>query len=141
MLGYSKLSQGGIAAISYLAGIYAEGRLAGSAEIADARNLSHHLVAKILTMLSRAGLVAGTPGPAGGYKLARPPADITLLDVIRIFGDSDYRVMCPYGPKWCGTGPKCPLHDTLREMHQSTIARLAAETLSQFVVPPENRGD
>ncbi len=92
-------------------------------------------------MLSRAGLVTGTPGPCGGYKLARPAEEITLLDVIRVFGESDYRMMCPYGPNWCGNGPKCPLHDTLREIHQTMVDRLAAETLSQFESPPGKRGD
>src|SRR5690606_9927218 len=54
MFTYSKLAQAGIAAVSYLAGISLEGRLAGSAEIADDRQLSRALVAKVLTLLSAA---------------------------------------------------------------------------------------
>lgn len=136
MFTYSKLAQGGIAAVSYLAAVAGENRLAGSAEIAAARELSRQLVAKILTLLSSAGLVEGKPGPAGGYQLARPAAEITLLDVVKVFEDPADRVMCPFGPNWCGVGPNCPLHDSLAEMHRQALDRLGAETFAQFAVPP-----
>ena len=132
MFTYSKLAQGGIAAVSYLAAVAEENRLAGSAEIAESRQLSRLLVAKILTLLSSAGLVIGRPGPSGGYQLARPAGEITLLDVVKIFEDPKDRVMCPFGPNWCGVGPNCPLHNTLLEMHQQALDRLAGETFAQF---------
>jgi Rrf2 family protein len=133
MFTYSKLAQAGIAAVSYLAAVSSEKRLAGSAEIAESRELSRPLVAKILTMLSSAGLVEGKPGPTGGYQLARPASEITLLDVVRVFEDPQDRVMCPFGPNWCGVGPICPLHNTLLEMHQKTLDRLDEETFQQFI--------
>lgn len=129
---YSKLAQSGIAAVSYLAAVSGESRLAGSAEIAESREISRQLIAKVLTMLSRAGLVEGTRGPTGGYRLTRPAGEITLLDVVRVFEDLSDRVMCPFGPNWCGHGPHCPLHDTFLEMHQKTIDRLQVETFGQF---------
>ncbi|MES2659315.1 MAG: Rrf2 family transcriptional regulator [Verrucomicrobiota bacterium] len=132
MFTYSKLAQGGIAAVSYLASVAGESRLAGSAEIAESRQLSRQLVAKILTLLSSAGLVEGKSGPAGGYQLARPAAEITLLDVVKVFEDPKDRVMCPFGPHWCGVGPNCPLHDSLLKMHQQSLDCLAKETFAQF---------
>lgn len=137
MFTYSKLAQAGIAAVSYLAAVADEKRLAGSAEIADARHLSRLLVAKILTILSRGGLVDGKPGPSGGYQLGRPASEITLLDVVKLFEDPQDRVMCPFGPDWCGTGAHCPLHDTFLEMHQQSLDRLASETFSQFQKTPD----
>ena len=136
MFTYSKLAQAGIAAVSYLATVANESRLAGSAEIAESRQLSRQLVAKILTLLSSAGIVVGRSGPAGGYQLARPASEITLLDVVKVFEDLEDRVMCPFGPNWCGVGPHCPLHDTLREIHQQVLDRLARETFAQFETSP-----
>lgn len=133
MFTYSKLAQAGIAAVSYLAAVSPENRLAGSAEIAADRQLSRMLVAKVLTLLSAAGLVEGKPGPAGGYQLARPPSAITLLDVVKVFENPQDRVMCPFGPNWCGVGPNCPLHETFMEMHQSSLDRLDHETFQQFL--------
>ncbi|MCP5552862.1 MAG: Rrf2 family transcriptional regulator [Akkermansiaceae bacterium] len=133
MFSYSKLAQAGIAAVSYLAEISGEQRLAGSGEIAAARDLSQALVAKILTLLSSAGLVSGKSGPSGGYRLARNPAKISLLDVVRVFEDVESQVMCPFGPHWCGSGPQCPLHDTFVELRQQVVDRLDQETFAQFV--------
>lgn len=133
MFTYSKLAQAGIAAVSYLAAISGEQRLAGSGEIAEVRELSKALVAKILTLLSSAGLVRGRSGPAGGYQLTQDPASISLLDVVRVFEDLESQVMCPFGPHWCGVGPQCPLHDTFAELRQQVVDRLAQETFAQFV--------
>lgn len=132
MFNYSKLAQAAIAAVSYLAEIHRQQRLAGSGEIAAARELSRALVAKILTMLSAAGLVTGKSGPTGGYRLSRDPAAISLLDVVRIFEDLENQVMCPFGPHWCGVGPHCPLHETFSILHQQVITQLAKEDFGQF---------
>ncbi|HEX5789617.1 MAG TPA: Rrf2 family transcriptional regulator [Luteolibacter sp.] len=132
MFTYSKLAQAGIAAVSYLASIASEGRLAGSAEVAEARELSQKLIAKVLTILSRAGIVEGTPGPSGGYRLKRPPSQITLLDIVRVFDRVDELVMCPFGPHWCGSGDPCPLHHSIISLHEEVIGRLSAENFQQF---------
>lgn len=132
MFSYSKLAQAGISAVSYLAAVAADGRLAGSAEIAEARKMSRQMIAKVLTVLSRHGIVEGTPGPSGGYRLARKPVEITLLDVVRVFDNLDERVMCPFGPHWCGNGSPCPLHDKLVAMHDGVLSQLAGETFAQF---------
>ena len=132
MFSYSKLAQGGIAAVSYLASVAGENRLTGSAEIAADRNLSRTLVAKILTILSTAGLVNGKPGPAGGYTLTRPPSEISLLDVVKIFDDPEQRIMCPFGPGWCNIGPVCPLHDFFFDAHRKMLEMLDAQNFEQF---------
>lgn len=133
MFTYSKLAQAAIAAVSYLAAASPEKNLIGSGEIAEARELSQKLVAKVLTMLSAAKIVQGKPGPSGGYQLMRPADQITLLDVVKIFEDPEVRVMCPFGPNWCGVKPNCPLHETFMEMHQKSLDRLAHETFQQFI--------
>ncbi len=132
MFSYSKLAQGGIVAVSFLAETHAENRLTGSREIAAKRELSRVLVAKILTKLSAAGLVEGKPGPTGGYRLARPPADISLLDVVRVFDNIDERVMCPFGPNWCEDGLKCPLHDFFYNTHDRILEKLKEQNFGQF---------
>jgi len=39
-------------------------------------------LSKALQALSQAGIVEGTLGPSGGYRLARAPGQITFLDVV-----------------------------------------------------------
>jgi Rrf2 family protein len=50
--------------------------------LAEYHGVSRTYLAKSLQALSRAGLVAATEGRVGGYVLDRPPAEITVLDVV-----------------------------------------------------------
>lgn len=130
-----KTTQNAIAAMSRLAELYAEGadRVASSREIAESRNLPPPLVAKILTGLSRGGLVAGSPGPGGGYRLAKPPHEISLLDVMELF-EREANDFCPFGPDWCGHKEPCPLHNSILAMRQIQKDFLRNTNLGVFVL-------
>ncbi|GII78272.1 Rrf2 family transcriptional regulator [Sphaerisporangium rufum] len=52
-------------------------------ELAKEQEMPPKYLENILLQMRRAGLVRGQRGPEGGYVLARPPADISLADVIR----------------------------------------------------------
>jgi Rrf2 family protein len=49
---------------------------------AAARGVSEHYLLQLFRRLTRAGIVRAVGGPGGGFRLARPAQDITLLDVI-----------------------------------------------------------
>lgn len=120
MFGYGKTSQNAIAAMSYLAAKFDGGKtLVSSLDIAEARNLPKPIVAKILTILSQAGYVKGSPGPRGGYALAMPPEELTLYDVVMRFEKPGAPIMCPFGADWCGNNNPCPLHDSIVELGES----------------------
>lgn len=130
---HHKTTQNAIAAMSRLAELYADPNyLASSREIAESRNLPLPLVAKILTVLSQRGLVTGSPGPGGGYRLAKPPSTISLKDVAMLFEREDETVWCPFGPGWCGNKPPCPIHDSLHAMNQIFQDYLKNTTLDAF---------
>jgi Rrf2 family protein len=52
-------------------------------EIAERQRIPLKFLEQILQDLRRAGLVEARRGPHGGYALARPPAEITLAQVLR----------------------------------------------------------
>jgi Rrf2 family protein len=128
---YGKTAANAIAVMSYLAS--EPGKRAGSGEIAKSRGISQALTAKLLTQLAAAGLVAGQPGPGGGYTLAKPPADISLSDIIRIFELSEMPSVCPFGHNWCGHGEPCPLHDSISQMLENNRKFIEETRLSVFV--------
>ena len=63
-----------------------QGRVVSVKEIAAKEGLSSANVEKLLRILSRAGLVHSMRGLKGGYILNRPPAQVTLGEVIRALG-------------------------------------------------------
>jgi Rrf2 family protein len=64
-----------------LAGLEGQAVLPAAA-LAEYHGLSPSYLVKHLQAMVAAGLLASVPGPAGGYRLARPAEDITLLDIV-----------------------------------------------------------
>jgi len=56
-------------------------------EIAAAEGLTPAYVAKLLTVLRRAGLISSVRGRAGGYTLSRPPEEVGLGVVMKALGE------------------------------------------------------
>lgn len=52
-------------------------------EMAELQNVPYDYLGKIFTRLSRAGLVVSSEGKGGGFRLARAPELISVLDVVR----------------------------------------------------------
>lgn len=50
--------------------------------IAERRDIPEKFLVQILLQLKRAGIVVSVRGARGGYRLARPPEEITLLDLV-----------------------------------------------------------
>lgn len=134
MTPYGKVAQAAIAAASLLAERYAAGGRANSRDIAEKRKLSQPIVAKVLTTLSQLGIVRGSPGPGGGYVLARPPHLISLHEVVEPFDRLESHLICPFGEGWCGTGPQCPLHEQLVVLRDRVTTFLRQTTLAAFCV-------
>lgn len=79
-----KLSDGveqAIHSVAMMAGLSAEGVLSAAA-LAEFHGVSASYLLKHLQALSGAGIVQTLPGPKGGYRLARPPELISLLDIV-----------------------------------------------------------
>jgi len=70
-----------VCALVYLAGAEPE-KLVPSHTIARATGMPEKFLLKTLAFLVRARLVLSLKGPHGGYRLARPAKDISLLDVV-----------------------------------------------------------
>jgi Rrf2 family protein len=71
-------------AVLELASNYESGRPVRIRDIADANGIPARFLVQILLQLKGAGIVGSTRGAAGGYQLARDPADITLGEVMNV---------------------------------------------------------
>src|SRR5690242_16581752 len=57
-------------------------RYLSTKDLAEFHGLSKEYLSKALQSLSQAGIVTGNLGPGGGYRLAKPPADINFLEMV-----------------------------------------------------------
>ena len=62
--------------------------------LADFHGVPVAYLAKHLQAMSRAVILEAATGPRGGYRLARPPADISVLDVVEAVDGEDPAFRC-----------------------------------------------
>lgn len=67
--------------VTLLGGMPQDGVISAAA-LAAFHGVSKSYLLKHLQSLSGAGILSTTPGPAGGYQLARAARDISLLDIV-----------------------------------------------------------
>ncbi len=79
--------------------------------LAERTRLELTTVSKVLKLLAQRELVIGFRGVNGGYRLARPPEDVSLFEIvesiegpIELTECSSDHSRCEYQP-WCGVSP------------------------------------
>ena len=107
---------------------YSPDRLVSTADLAGVSKVPMNYLAKVLQLLSRAGLVTGRRGVGGGYKLARDAGEITLLEVINAIDPIERIHACPLGLE-NHAGALCPLHRRLDDASRTLIEMFEGVTL------------
>ena len=66
----------------FLAAAYRSGTLRTQQQVSDAMRVPRGFVPQVLGDLVRSGIVVSAHGAHGGYRLARPPVEVHLLEVV-----------------------------------------------------------
>jgi Rrf2 family protein len=83
----------GVHVCTLLAALPSDGALP-AAKLAEYHSVPPAYLAKHLQALARAGLLETVKGPRGGYRLARPPAEITVLEVVEAIDGDEPAFRC-----------------------------------------------
>lgn len=79
-------------------------------DLAAAISVPQNYLAKTMHHMARSGLLRSTRGPAGGFRLAVPPEEVTLQRIVALFEEPRER-RCLLGTGRCGQNPGCPVHE------------------------------
>jgi Rrf2 family protein len=120
-----------------------------SRDLAELQGISPSFVAKIFPKLEKAGIVHAAEGLRGGYRLARAPADITVLDVVDaiegnkpLFNCQEIRDRCAVfdddAPPWATKGV-CAIHAAMLRAETAMRESLAQETLASIAAVVERK--
>lgn len=100
-------------------------------EICRVRGLSRDNMTRIFALLSRARLVIAVRGKNGGYRLARPASEITLLEVFEAIEGPLALNLCQQDPPQCDRRD-CAMRQVWHELQEQVRAALAEKTLEDF---------
>lgn len=106
--------------------------------IASSVNTNPVVIRRILSALTRAGLVESQIGKSGGSKLAKRPEKITLLDIYRAV-ETDGLFAMPDKPENRRCSVSCGMKEILskvfEESQQSVESKLERTNLARLIKP------
>ena len=148
MLRLTKKADYGLMALKYLAEHAAfaaaepssaqSGAAQSAKDIAEAYHIPPQLLAKILQVLARAGLLVSHAGTHGGYSLARPATEITAFEVIRAIDGPLFITSCITIHGACDLAGHCTIKEPLRKVNDSIKDLLSGLSIADLADPPEN---
>lgn len=116
-----------------------------AAQLAEALGLPLPTVAKLLKRLTRAELLSSERGGRGGYRLARSPAEISLVDVITAIDGAPALTQCVSTPGFCSIETSCDTRRHWVVINRAVTSVLSGVNLAQLggtraiVMPPPRR--
>src|SRR5437868_10767590 len=104
--------------------------------ISDQQNIPKRFLEQILNELKSAGILESKRGITGGYRLKRPPDQITLAEVVRLIEGPLAPVSCVsekfYERCSCPSEEKCGIRSIMREVRDAIVEILEKVTLAQL---------
>ena len=104
-----------------------------TAEIAEATKVPLAYLSKVLQGLREKGIVHLQRGIGGGVSLARPPAELTILDIVSAVEPIQRIKTCPLDLKSHGTR-LCALHSRMDASLKSMEEAFASTTLAELLL-------
>lgn len=104
------------------------------AEIAERQEISLSYLEQLFAKLRRGQLVVSIRGPGGGYRLARPAADVRISDIILAVDEPIKATRCEIGsPRGCTAQGRCITHDLWEELGRQIHVFLSSVSLADVI--------
>ena len=109
-----------------------------SSEISNAKSIPKKFLETILAELVRAEILVSKLGQQGGYVLNRPPNDINVAEVIRLFDGAIALLPCAtytyFKPcEECLDVELCKIRHTFKELRDLSVEFLKSKTIQDLV--------
>jgi len=136
MIRFSRMADYGVLLLGHFA--QHEEALASTSELAETYHMPRPVVANLLKEFTKAGLLESRRGLHGGYRLAHPATDISLLDVLSVIDGPVQLIDCAVldiagASSQCGYEDVCPSRSPMRAVHRRIIDLLDGISLSELL--------
>ncbi len=110
-----------------------EDQVSNVTEVSRKMHIPKTFLAKIFQRLVKAGLVESIRGMNGGFRLAKKPGAISLLDIMTaIQGPAGINV-CAVNSKKCSRSSFCSVHPVWVELRKEVDRRLREQTIDRLI--------
>ena len=111
------------------------GNVLSAPDLAEHAGLEAPTVAKVLKPLAQAGLVEGFRGANGGYRLARDPAAISLVEIVEAMEGPLGMTECSLHDGQCGIEQSCGVRANWRRINDVVADALRGVSLAEMLQP------
>ncbi len=101
-------------------------------DIAGSQRISEKYISRLIIDLRRAGMVKSVRGSRGGYRIARYPKNLTVLDVIEVMEGPVSIIDC-VTTESCDRQRGCAVRSIWCDMNNQIRSALAAVTLQDVI--------
>jgi Rrf2 family iron-sulfur cluster assembly transcriptional regulator len=101
--------------------------------LANEQNIPVRFLPQVMRDLVAAGIVEGTVGRSGGYRLARPASAISLLEVVEAIEGDGRRRDCVLRNAPCGLTGTCDVHAVFEAAQADVLRRLQETSISAAI--------
>lgn len=102
-------------------------------DIAQKEEISEKYLSHLVISLKASGLISSSRGAHGGYRLAKPPSQITLMEIVQILEGNLSLVECVKNPSICSRVSKCATRDIWSKLDEKISDVLSSVTLEDLV--------
>ncbi|HRK30860.1 MAG TPA: Rrf2 family transcriptional regulator [Tepidisphaeraceae bacterium] len=101
-------------------------------DLVDGTSLPRDFLAKIFQKLAKSGLLSSSKGRGGGFWLARPAHEITIMQIYEALEGPACSDRCVVGLEKCNDHMPCPQHDLYKPIRQRLKDYLNTTTLADL---------
>ncbi|HET9570951.1 MAG TPA: Rrf2 family transcriptional regulator [Bacteroidales bacterium] len=107
-------------------------RLYSAKQLVEALAISDKYLRRLMTDLTKSGIVASIQGRDGGYVIAKRPEEIKLADIIEAIEGMDKYTGCLLGFENCSDDKPCALHTSLGPIREEFFRVFTQKSLNDL---------
>lgn len=101
-------------------------------ELVSGTDLPRDFLAKVFQKLVHGGVLRSAKGRGGGFQLAKPAHELTLMHVVEAIDGPQVFDQCVVGLEKCNDQMPCPQHDLYKPIRQRLKDYLLTTTLADL---------
>ncbi len=102
-------------------------------DIAESQQISEKYISRLIIDLRRAGMVRSIRGAGGGFRIAKAPEELTLLDIVEVMEGPLSIVDCVRAPDECRRNETCATREIWSKLNTEIRDSMRKITLREIL--------